>query len=256
MARSRKRPARSATAHSPSQIDPRLIAAEVVTSESDVANPGDWVVVASPVRLSDDRLIVWYPPQAVAFNLIEAKKYCTRGARQRRAIMGNLGARNEPGTYQPANPQSTLDCIADLSAAVLFSFAAIESLANHVIDMLPDETTVVFGKRELAKADLVRHLGIEDKFKRVVPLLDGAKAIAGDSRIWERFQSLKFLRDELVHVKERGYDADPEVLTAYDRLIVGEADDSADDARDVVDGAYPGFIPDRVARVLDSANAD
>jgi hypothetical protein len=62
---------------------------------------------------------------------------------------------------------------------------------------------------------------------------------------------LKFLRDELVHVKERGYDPDPDVKTAYDRLVVGEGDGCVEDARAVIDGAFPGFIPDWVAVQLD-----
>jgi hypothetical protein len=50
-------------------------------------------------------------------------------------------------------------------------------------------------------------------------------------------------------VKERGYDPDPDVLTAYDRLMVGEGDRCVEDAQAVVEGAFPGFLP---ANALDA----
>lgn len=165
--------------------------------------------------------------------------------------MGNLASRPDD-TYGPTNSHAALDCLAELVAAVLFSFTAVESLANHAIDMLPENTTVTSGKQSLPKEKLVREMGIDEKFKRAVPLLDQGRAIAGDHSIWSRYLSLKFLRDELVHVKARGYDPDPAVLTAYDRLMVGEADGCVEDARAVVEGAFPGFIPDWVAERLDS----
>jgi hypothetical protein len=160
--------------------------------------------------------------------------------------MGNLERRSD-GAYGPGNSHATLDCLSELVAGVLFSFTAVESLANHAIDMLPDDLVVKRGKEELPKNDLVRRLGLDEKFKLAVPRLDQGRAIAGDRNIWSRYQSLKFLRDELVHVKARGYDPNPDVTTAYDRLILGEGDDCVEDALVVVDGAFPGFIPDWVA---------
>ncbi len=104
--------------------------------------------------------------------------------------------------------------------------------------------------RQVAKADLVIQLGIDDKLKRVVPLLDQGAAVAGTAT-WERYRVLKFLRDELLHVKQRGYDPDPRIRTAYDRLIVGEGDGCVEDARAVVEGVFPGFLPDHVRAALD-----
>ncbi len=54
--------------------------------------------------------------------------------------------------------------------------------------------------------------------------------VASDTNLWGRYQALKFLRDELVHVKESGYDPDPDTRTAYDRLIMGEGDTCVEDA--------------------------
>jgi hypothetical protein len=93
-------------------------------------------MVVSPVRMDDGTMLNWHPPQPVTFNLIEAKRRRDRGERQRRAIMGNLRARKN-GSVGPVNSSAALDCLFDLAAGVLFAFTAVESLANHAIDMLP-----------------------------------------------------------------------------------------------------------------------
>src|SRR4051794_21902624 len=209
------------------------------------------MLTVSPVNLADGRRLMWHPPQAVTFNLLEAKKHRDRGERRRRSIMGNL-ERQRDDSYGPINPHAAIDCLSELVAAVLFSFTAVESLANHAIDMLPDDIVINRGKDEIPRDDLVRRLGIDEKFKLAVPRLDQGRAIAGDHDVWSRYQALKFLRDELVHVKARGYDPDPDVRTAYDRLIVGEGDHCVEDALAIVDGAFPGFIPDWVAEHLDA----
>jgi hypothetical protein len=195
---------------------------------------------------------MWYPPQPVAFNLIESKRLRDGAVRRRRSIMGNLVARPEdgPDRVAPRDATAAVNCIADLQAAVLFAFTAIESLANHVIDMLPDNATVTRKRRVITKREMVRDLGIDDKLKLVVPLADGGARIAGTT-VWDdHYRPLKFLRDELLHVKERGMDPDPEVRTAYDRLMLGEGDRCVENARAVVDGAWPGFLPDEVRKAL------
>lgn len=79
--------------------------------------------------------------------------------------------------------------------------------------------------------------------------MDGAEKIAGTA-VWERYRKLKFIRDELLHVKERGLDSDPKKRTAYDRLLVGEADSCVEDAIALVEGAWPGWLPPHVREVL------
>lgn len=246
MAADKKRPAaRSARERGERQQDARLVATQVAVDAAEGFRKGDWVVVVSPVNLEDGERLMWHPPQPVAFNLLQAKRNRDRGVRQRRRIMGNL-TRRADGTLEPLNSHTAIDCLADLVAAVLFAFTAIESLANHAIEMLPDDTVVIVRKdRELAKDELITALGIDDKLKRVVPLLEAGATVAGTAA-WERYRGLKFLRDELLHVKARGYDPDPDVRTAYDRLLVGEGDGCVEDARAVVEGAFPGFLPENV----------
>ena len=137
----------------------------------------------------------------------------------------------------------------DLQMAVLFGFTAIESLVNHAIEMLDEDFKLTRRGKVLPKSRLVRELGVDDKLKRVIPRCEGGKTIAG-TEIWERYRGLKFLRDELLHVKQRGMEPDPRKLTAYDRLLVGEADTCAEDARAVIEGAWPSFLPDHVLEAL------
>ena len=216
--------------------------------------PDTWAVAVSPVRLDDSRVLNWHPPQPVAFAVIEAARYVTRGERQRRRIMGSLRARPN-AAYEPPNSRAVIDCISDLSVAVLFAFTAIESLANHSIDQLSDDAIVQVefkqGEvREVTKAEMVRRLRIEEKLAQAVPMLDDARSIKG-THPWERFLHLKKLRDDLVHVKERGYSPDPDERTAYDRLLLGDGDSCARDAYLVITAARPGFLPEHVAEELD-----
>jgi hypothetical protein len=154
-----------------------------------------WVVGVSPARMADGRVMMWHPPHPIAFNLLEAQRFAERGARKRVNIVSKL-ARREGGTYGPANDHAALDCLCDLDVAVLFAYTAIESLANHAIDMLPDDATIKAKGKTLAKDDLI-WLATEEKLKRVLPELEHGQAIAGDAHLWRRFQRLRSLRHDL-----------------------------------------------------------
>lgn len=96
---------------------------------------------------------------------------------------------------------------------------------------------------------MVRWLSGDDKYKLVFRLVDGGETIAGTTA-WERYLALKDLRDELVHIKERGLQTDADQPSAYDRLMLGEADSCVADAIAVVEGAWPGFLPPHVRSAL------
>ena len=88
---------------------------------------------------------------------------------------------------------------------------------------------------------MVRRLNLDEKLKLVIPMIDGGVNIAGTAA-WERYLHLKGLRDALVHVERRGYNADPDERTAYDRLMLGDGDRSVDDALAIIGGAWPDFL--------------
>jgi hypothetical protein len=110
------------------------------------------------------------------------------------------------------NPAIVIDCLAELISGVLFAFTAIESFANHSIDQLSETASLTLTRRakterEVRRDSMVRDLGIVEKLDRTVPLLTGRSSIRG-AKSWQEFVELKRLRDELVHVKERGYSND------------------------------------------------
>lgn len=250
--RGKRRSQRAAVNRPERQQDPRLVATPAAAVDGQPVAPDTWIVAVSPVRMDDGRMLNWHPPQSVAFNLVEAKRHCDRSVSRRRSILGNLHARAND-SYGPSNSQALLDCVADLVAAVLFAFTAIESVANHSVDELPEDATVIVerGKRrvEIAKPEMVRRLSVTEKLTLVVPMLPDGAAFKG-THPWERYVYLRGLRDDLVHVDQRGYSPDPDVRTAYDRVVLGDADSCADDALAIVLAARPTFLQDHVMRAL------
>lgn len=85
--------------------------------------------------------MLWFQaPQAADFNLVEAKRLRDEGEAKSNAALGDLKLRPDGAAWQPIDEGLVLDALADLSAAALFSFAAVESLANETIEGLPDES--------------------------------------------------------------------------------------------------------------------
>jgi hypothetical protein len=239
------------------QLDPRLVAARSTDGEH-------WLVVLSRVGQAEGPEIQWYPPQPVAFALLEAKRLCDRAVPLRHEIVGDLRQRIND-TVGPRDPAEAVDVVSDLWSAVIHSFAAIEAMANDSIDRLPREATVTIGRkndtREIAQPDMVWRLNLDEKLKLAVPMLDDedllfdgpravGKLITG-TRPWECYLHLKRLRDGLVHVKREASE-DPAVRTAFDRLLLGDADDCARDAFEIVQAARPGLLPPHVIERLTS----
>lgn len=231
----------------------RLVATRARAIDGVPVTEETWILAVSPLRLDDDKTLMWHPPQPVAFNLLEARRYRDRGVKARRSIMGNLIARSEGDQLSPQNSRAAVDCISDLSIGVLFSFTAIEALANHSIDQL-DETATVEIERDagtvtITRDDMIRRLRLEEKFNLTVPMLPDGEQIKGTVP-WERYGHLKGLRDELIHIKMRGYAPDPDVASIYDRLIRGDSDEAVEDAIAVIGGARPGWLPEDVLAEL------
>ena len=250
--RKRKRASRPAREREERQQDPRVAAVRVTAMDGKPVGPGIWAVVVEEVRMDDGRTLNWHPPQPVAFSLCEAKRLTDRALPRRLAIIGNLKTR-ENDSYGPQNSMRVLDVVSDLWSAVLHAFAAVEAIANDSIDRLPDDAAVTIGKkdrtRDVPKAEMVRTLNLDEKLSLAVPVLDIGERIKG-TRPWERYLHLKGVRDDLVHVKDQGVDQDPDVRTAYDRLLLGEADTCARDGFDIVQASRPGFLADHAVEYL------
>jgi hypothetical protein len=94
-------------------------------------------------------------------------------------------------------------------------------------------------------------LGISEKLDRAVPLHEAGGSPKG-SAAWEKYVHLKRLRDDLVHVKARGYSSDPHEPSAYSKLLLGAGDECVEGAVALVEAARPGFLDERAVAVLNS----
>lgn len=215
-----------------------------------------WVYAISPARMSDGKILYWHPPMPIAFNLVEAERFRQSGVKARKKIMSALKPRPKDEAWAPtANSRTVIDCIFALQTAVLCSFLAIESLANHAIETMPAGTTITRKGKTYDRGGMVRWFSTDDKYKRFLPMLDGGQRIAATTT-WDRYLRLRDLRDELVHIKERGLRTAADDPSAYDRLMLGEADKCVDDAIAVIEGAWPGFLPSHVREALQLPDAD
>lgn len=246
-----ERAAREALEKEQMRLDPRLRNARVShVPGRPRRRVGDELQVLSRVELPDGR-VVWYAaPQIGAFNLVEAKRLRDDAEPRRQAILDTLVDRPTPGEYKPADAGEVLDVLSALAVAVTFSFMAVESLANEIIEGLPKGTTWPGRKdEELDPAGMVRWLSITDKLQKVIPRLTDVKRLPRGQRMWQRFIALKDLRDDLIHAKNRDAHT-PGDTPAYGRLLAGEAATCVEDAFAVCDSISPGYFPLNVREAL------
>jgi hypothetical protein len=83
---------------------------------------------------------------------------------------------------------------------------------------------------------------------------EGWRPIARHAALWRKFTELKELRDELVHLKERGYSPDPAAPSAYSRVMRGDATNAPDDARELI-YAMEGKWPEGAESLMGWGNA-
>ena len=259
MGKRRRRAARAANQRPERRQDPRLTAERISAIGGVPVTEETWAVVIAPVELPDGRVMGLPTPQTVAMNLVEGKRHARRGSAMRARILGKLH-KGADDLWRPPNTGELLDCLVELSAAVIFSFTALEGLGNHSIDQLEEAEVFVEVERrgeliQVKRDDMVRTLNISEKLDLVIPLLTGRPSIKGRAE-WAKYKRLKRLRDDLTHVKGRGYSTDPTGSpdpaspAIYGRLIRGAADSCGDDAFEVVRAARSEFLPEHVLEEL------
>jgi hypothetical protein len=236
-------------------LDPRLTGELIHAIDGQPVGPGIWAVAMSPLVLADGTRFAFHSPQPVAFNLVEAHRHIARGVLERDEILSSgIVPREGDGRHGAKDTSALLDCVGDLASGVLFAFTAIESFANHSIDQLDEAASLTLTRRDKTKRvvernDMVRDLGTVEKLDRVVPLLTGRPSVKG-SKEWHRFVELKRLRDGLVHVKDRGYSANPDEPSVYGQLILGMGDGCAMDAALLIRAMRPEFLPPHLLEEL------
>ena len=129
---------------------------------------------------------------------------------------------SSPRNGCPADAGEVLDVLSALAVAVTFSFMAVESLANEIIERLPDESTWPGrSDEELSAEGMVRWLTIAEKLQEVIPHFTDVKRLPRGERTWQRFMALNDLRDDV------------------------------EDAFAVCDSIAPGYFPDNVRVALE-----
>lgn len=229
-------------------MDPRLTLEMVkgIRSGGGDVIAGDYLVAVAPVELADGRTLFIRNPQAVVFGLHEARRHRERGEKLRKRVTTQV-VKRPGGDWEPQDHKAAIDCISEMTTAVLFAFAALEAFANHTIDQLEETAEVEVERRgervKVARDDMIKSLSITEKLHLAVPAFTGRESAKGSAE-WRGFVELRRLRDELVHVKERAYSPDPKDPAIFGRLIRGDADRCDRDALALIDKLRPEFLTD------------
>jgi hypothetical protein len=135
-----------------------------------------------------------------------------------------------------------LDACGELASSVILAAAAVEAYANEAIERLSDgfELRIIRDDEEVVipRSQLARRLTITEKLDRIVPQVAQRRSIKGLA-VWGDFKRLKNLRDDLIHLKMRGYPDEPSALA---RLAIGQAAGTVKIAVRVIETAEPGWI--------------
>jgi hypothetical protein len=214
----------------------------------------------TPLRLPDGNVLLHQTPLSAAFYLVTANELRNRGERERQVALRRAGPETSDfgDLHVPDRHAGKLmDGLWRLCSAVVLSAAAVEAYANEAIDRLDESATIIVerreGKLEIAMSDMERRLRLEEKLDLAVPLATGRPSIKGRSEIWTRFRRLSDLRNEVVHLKERGRTNDPDMPGIFGRLVLGEGATCIEDAAAVIDACEPTWLPDATRRELSLA---
>jgi len=97
------------------------------------------------------------------------------------------------------------------SVGIIFSFFALEAFMNQ---MLPDYALINYNGKLVEKDYIQRWASFEDKIKNIIPKLSGKDFAQQYPKKMDKILSLKRLRDELTHLKERKKNG----FTSYDAI--------------------------------------
>jgi hypothetical protein len=203
------------------RADPRTRHTHALGENDIVYDEPHRLIHMQPVRTEGGETVYFPAPFAWVLLIDVARAFREQGERARCMSWKSLAPFMDGQTA--LDEVASNDALAYLSASVVLAFAAIEAYANEQIDRLPDDALVRRGNEDIAKADMARRLSIDDKFKKAIPLLPDRQSVVGDAPLWASFQALKKLRDEIVHLKERGYSPAADEPSPYARLMLGEA---------------------------------
>ncbi len=141
---------------------------------------------------------------------------------------------HEQGIW-PDSQGPLFDYLESCVAHVVFSFTAIEAFANEAI---PESFVYTVQRDEgtatLSKADIERRIGLDEKLDTILPSVLSVPSPKG-TRPWEKYRTLKKLRDRLVHLKAVDRRASgPEDETVWGALLKSHGRAWCNDAHAVI----------------------
>jgi len=159
----------------------------------------------------------------------------------------------DPLTLFDSHPQGTwpdkqgplFDYLENCIAHAVFSFTAIEAFANEVIPTSFTYTIQRDGVQTvLSKADIERRINLDEKLDKVLPAVLSIPTPKG-KKVWERYRTIKRIRDRLVHLKSVDRKASgPDDETIWGTLLKSHGDAWCDDAHAVI-GYFKPAVKDR-----------
>jgi hypothetical protein len=221
------------------------LASPAVLPSGQTAETGSWIVLTEMTRLQDRSVVAFNSPHPPSFYLLTARTLRDMAVTQRDQALASVQTMRS-GELAVTDDGVLLDAFGSLAAAVLLCLAAIEAAANAAIDHLPDSAVVVVERAStstaIPKAEMVRRLSLSEKLHDLALVLS-VPQIKGTA-VWELFVKLRRLRDDLVHVKQRGYSNDPDAPSPFGQLFRGDATCCVEHARDVILALWPeGLVP-------------
>lgn len=145
------------------------------------------------------------------------------------------------------NDQGPLfDFLENSMAHIVFSFTAVEAFANEVVPRDFRYTFKQKGKPDvvLAKADIERHINLDEKLSAVLPAVFSLPSPKG-KKVWEKFKAIKKIRDRLVHLKSIDLKSSgPDVETIWGTMLKTHGHAWCDDAHAVI-GYFKPAVEDR-----------
>lgn len=174
------------------------------------AKPGDLIVTITETKTSEDGLVAFpvVSPYRLALSIaIRASSDAKRLRKEVRFNQPPRGMKAKTIDFMTVTP--LYDYFEQCMIAATFSYQALETYANHIIEQtLSNGRTMTLQRRkgpESYNAEaLQREVSTEDKIATVLPDLLSLP-LNKSSKLWQEFTILRRVRDAIIHLKSKDH---------------------------------------------------
>lgn len=160
---------------------------------------GTGLIMRATTEVVGSRIVSFGLPSAPALYLYLSRKFFE--ARQASDINGFFD--DHPQGIWPDSHTKLFDYLENAIAEITFAFTALEAFANESVPKgfkYKWKSAKKEREQELEKADIERHVSLDEKLKKVLPLAHDIKSPSG-TKPWQDYKKLKAIRDRLIHLK-------------------------------------------------------